>query len=359
MNRHKVVIIVITTLLLTSISTIYIESTHNPIASTYSTITASRSLDYTVRISDSMALPNVGERFDHMSIDISKQLVFVAARGNNSIYVARLPTESVSHIITGLNKPQGVYFDQEDNQLYVSNGGDGTVDVFDVSNYHLLKVFNFSSDADNIRYDFLSGLLYVGYGEENQSGIAIINTTSNALVGTIALNGHPEAFSLDHNESKIFINVPTANAIEIASTTTREVTASWPLTNATENFPMALDAKAGLLFVGFALPPVLHVLNASTGKVVAMLNISSGADDMYFDPNSNLVLVTCSAGFLDVIRQQNVDSYTTVTTLPTGPLARTSLFFPQTEKLFVAVPQHDRLAAQLLTFSITSVQTSS
>ena len=350
------VIIVVSILLLAAISSTYIESTHNQNTSTVSTITTSGSLDYTVRISDSMALPNVGERFDHMSIDISKQSVFVAARGNNSVYVASLPIESVSHIITGLNEPQGVYFDQENNQLYVSNGGDGTVDVFNVSNYRLLKVFNLGSDADNIRYDAQSGLLYIGYGEENQSGIAVINTTSDALVGTIPLNGHPEAFSLDQNESKIFINVPTANAIEVASTTTREVTASWPLTNATENFPMALDAKSGLLFVGFALPPVLGAFNISTGKVVTTFNISSSADDMYFDPTSNLILVTCSAGFLDVFRQQNVDSYATIVILPTGPLARTSLFYPQNEELFIAVPQHDKLAAQLLTFSIASVQ---
>lgn len=349
-------IIVISILLLAAVSTIYFESTRNQNTPPVSTVATSGSLNYTIRITDSMALPNVGERFDHMSIDIPKQSIFVAARGNNSVYVASLPTESVSHIITGLNAPQGVYFDQNNNQLYVSNGGDGTVDVFDVSHYRLLKVFNFSSDADNIRYDVRSGLLYIGYGEENQSGIAVINTTSDALVGTIPLNGHPEAFSLDQNESKIFINVPTANAIEVASTITRQVTASWPLTNATENFPMALDAKSGLLFVGFALPPVLGVFNTSTGKVVTTFNISSNADDMYFDPTSNLILVTCSAGFLDVFREQNVDSYGTVVILPTGPLARTSLLYPQNEELFVAVPQHDKLAAQLLTFSITSFQ---
>lgn len=328
------------------------RSTNSTSESTATTTTA-LSNNYTVRITDSMPLPNVGERFDHMSIDVQDQLVFVAARGNNSVDVANLITEDVSHIITGLNEPQGVYYNSQNGELYVSNGGDGTVDVFGVKdNYHLLKVLNFSGDADNIRYDPSQRLLYVGYGEENQSGIGIINTTSDTIVGSIPLNGHPEAFAIEQNGTSIFVNVPTANAIEVVDKVKHTVVASWPLTNITENFPMALDEKDHRLFVGFALPYVMNVYDTTTGKLLESVNISSDADDLFYDSFSHLILISCSSGFLDVIRQQNADSYLPLLHITTGPLARTSLFYPEQEELFVAVPQHDRLSAQLLTFSI-------
>lgn len=358
MKRAKLSIPAVIILIIVILSTVYLGTRSTNHGTTPSTLsTSTNQSNVTVKISDSMALPNVGQRFDHMSIDIPGQLVFIAARGNNSVYVADLITEGISHIITGLNEPQGVYYDQQNNQLYVSNGGDGTVDVFDVSNYHLMKVLNFSSDADNLRYDSTTSLLYVGYGEENQSGLGIINTTSDSVVGNIPLDGHPEAFSISQNGTSIFVNVPTANSIVVASKVTRAVIASWPLTNASENFPMALDEQNNRLFVGFGLPPEVSVYDTNTGQVLAHFGISSDSDDMFYDASSNLIFISCSSGYLDVVKQINAGSYEPLQNLTTGPLGRTSLFYPQQNELFVAVPQHDRFAAQLLTFSVAQPST--
>lgn len=194
-----------------------------------------------IRLTDSQPLPNVGQRFDHMAIDINDQLVSVVDRGNNSVDVEDLITEGISHVIKGLNEPQEVYYVSQTNRLYVSNGGEGTVDVFSVKNYSLVKTLSFSQnsgDADNMGYDQSTGLLYVGCREENQSRIGIINTTSDTVVGSIPLNGHPESFQIDQNGTKIFINVPTANSIDVADKVTRTVVATWwPLpTDETENF---------------------------------------------------------------------------------------------------------------------------
>ncbi len=354
MKRVTITLVAIIILLVGAASAIYVDFSSS--TTTSSTTTAfSTASSYKVSITDSMALPSVADRFDHMTLDIPDQLVFIAAHGNDSVYVASLITEGVIHVITGLNEPQGVYYDQQNDQLYVSNGGDGTLDIFDVANYHLIKTLNFSGDADNIRFDQTTGLLYVGYGEENHSGIGIINTTTNLVVGNIALNGHPEAFSVEENGASIFVNVPTANAIEVFGKNNLSLITSWPLSNATENFPMALDERDNILFVGFGFPPVLGVFNDETGSLISMTNISSAADDMYFDPVANLLLVTCSVGFLDVFTQITTSSYHLLDALPTAPLARTSLFYPEQHELFIAVPQHNGLSAQLLTYTISPI----
>ena len=91
---------------------------------------------------------------------------------------------------------------------------------------------------------------------------------------------------------------------------------------------MALDEKDHRLFIGFGLPPALTVYDTNTGMVVANVNISSGADDLSFDPNSNLIFASCSSGYLNVVKQANTDAYFSLASLPTGPLARTALFSP-------------------------------
>ncbi|HZW55075.1 MAG TPA: hypothetical protein VFF30_02190 [Nitrososphaerales archaeon] len=323
----------------------------------FSSLTSSNtSLDHpTVTLTDSMPLPRVGERFDHIALDIQDQLVLIAARGNNSVYVANLITEGTSHIITGLDESQGVVFSRYD-RLYVSNGGNGAVDVFDVRDFKLLNTLILSpnaGDADNMRYDPSTGLLYVGYGEENQSGIGIINTTSDTVVGSIPLNGHPEAFEVEQNGTRIFVNVPTANSIEVVDKVTRKLIGSCPLPgNETENFPMALDEADHRLFVGFWSPSMLFVYDTQSGNVVASLAMPQDADDLFYDSNSRLILASCGRGSLFVLQQTGINSYETLLTLPTRPLGRTSLFYPQQEEIFVAVPQHDGLSAQLMTFSI-------
>jgi len=285
-------------------------------------------------------------------IDMPAHLLFIAARGNNSVYVVDLTSGEVTRTITGLNEPQSVSYVSESNRLYVSNGGDGTVDVFDAGTLSLIKRINFSSDADNLRLDSSAGLLYVGYGEGNQSGLGIINLSNDVVVGNVTLDGHPEAFELEQNGSRIYVNVPTASSIEIADKVKRVVISTWPVSGALENFPMTLDERDHRLFVGFWFPAEVIAYNTDSGRIVANLNISKDADDMFYDYNSRLIFVSCGEGFVNVLQQANLDSYQVKSVIPTAPLARTSLFVPQLEQFFVALPQNGGQSAKIDVFSL-------
>ena len=83
-----------------------------------------------------------------------------------------------------LNQPQGVIFIPEFNRIYVSNGQDGSVDIFDAKSFSFVKKIKLSSgdDADNIHYDPTSKLVYVGYGE---GALGIINAYNDSVVGNI------------------------------------------------------------------------------------------------------------------------------------------------------------------------------
>lgn len=360
MNRISVALTLIVALLLIggSVSIFYYRASSNNStpnnSPTANPVSSSIPSNQPIELSDSIPLPSVPDRFDHMAFDISSQLVFIAARGNDSVDVVSLITNGTVHVISGLNAPQGVAYVSQYNRLYVSNGGDGSVDVFDVGNYSLVKTLDFSADADNMRLDSSSGLLYVGYGEENQSGIGIINTSSDQITGSISLNGHPESFQLEQNGTRIYVNVPTTNSIDVADRVTLKLITTWPLSTTIENFPMALDEKDHRLFVGFWYPSKLIVFNTDTGKAITSLNISSDSDDISYDGNSGLILASCGTGFLEVIKQQNADSYQPLMSIPTDPIARTSLFVPELNELFVAAPQHNGVSAQLMIFNISS-----
>jgi DNA-binding beta-propeller fold protein YncE len=151
-------------------------------------------------LAQTIIIPNVNGRIDHIAIDISGQRLFVAELENNSLDVIDLKggkrLQSISNNNAGLlNEPQSVVYVPELNRIFVSNGKDGTVDTFDAKSFYFIKEIKLpSDDADNMRYDANSKLLYVGYGE---GSLGIINVTNYNIIGDIRLSGHPESFQLE------------------------------------------------------------------------------------------------------------------------------------------------------------------
>src|SRR4029077_17992436 len=74
-------------------------------------------------------------RIDHTSIDLTGQRLFTSVFGADTVLVVDLRTNKVVNQIKGLNKPQNSYYVPSVNRLFVSNQGDGTVRIFDGTNF--------------------------------------------------------------------------------------------------------------------------------------------------------------------------------------------------------------------------------
>jgi YVTN family beta-propeller protein len=156
-----------------------------------------------LRLEKTIPLPDVQGRIDHMSMDTRNQRLFVAALGNNTVEVIDLRAGKRIHSIPGLREPQGVLYLADVDRLYVANGNDGTLRVFDGSSYRLLKTIEFGDDADNVRYDAGQSHVYVGYG----SGAFGVVDRDGKTIATIKLDAHPESFQLEKNGPRIFVNL--------------------------------------------------------------------------------------------------------------------------------------------------------
>lgn len=106
-----------------------------------------------LKLEKSIELPGVQGRIDHMSIDVAGQRLFVSALGNNTVEVVDLKAGKRTNTISGLKEPQGALYVPNKNRLFVANGKDGTVKIFDGTSLQLLKTIEYSEDADNLRYN--------------------------------------------------------------------------------------------------------------------------------------------------------------------------------------------------------------
>src|SRR2546426_1730086 len=297
-----------------------------------------------LRLVQTFPLPNVEGRIDHMAVDLKGQRLFIAALGNNTVEVLDLHAGKRIRSITGLHEPQGVGFVSEFNKLFVANAKTGACDILDGESLKLIKSVNFSDDADNVRYDTKSRRVYVGYGS---GGLGIINAATGDQLDAIKLDGHPESFQLEKSGPRIFVNIPTSQKIVVVDREKRAATMTWPTSGATANFPMALDETHHRLFVGFRKPAKIIVFDTEAGKVVADLDSAGDADDIFYDSSRRRVYISGGEGFLSIFQQDDPDHYRAMTKIPTATGARTSLFVPELNRLYLAVPHRGTQRAEV------------
>jgi hypothetical protein len=279
-----------------------------------------------------IALNDVSGRIDHMAIDLGRRRLFVAELGNGTLDVVDLVQGKAVRRIGGLKEPQGVAYAPGADVLAVANGGDGTVRLFRGADLLPAGNAEFDDDADNLRFDERTGLLVVGYGS---GGLAMIDPRTARLIGQIPLQAHPEGFQLAPTDHRAFVNVPDARQIAVVDLIAARQTATWRLPNLRANFPMAFDAEQSRAAVAFRSPPRLVILDANDGRVIGNLPSCGDADDVFFDAKRNRIYMSCGDGTVAVWLQQ-ASGYGRLGSIPTAPGARTSLFVPQLDRLFVA-----------------------
>ncbi len=297
-----------------------------------------------LRLAQTIRLPNVEGRIDHMAVDVKGERLFVAALGNNTVEVLDLRSGKPLRSLTGFHEPQGVGFIPGMNKLFVANARDGACDLLDGSTFKLLKRINFADDADNVRYDTKTGRVYVGYGS---GALGIIAAASGEQVGAIKLDGHPESFQLEKSGSRVFVNVPTARKITVVDRDKGTVISSWPVVGARSNYAMALDESRHRLFVGARRPAKLLVFDTDSGKQVADLASPGDADDIFYDNARQGIYISGGDGSIGVIEQKDADHYKPTANISTAPGARTSLFVPELNRVYLAVPHRGSQPAEI------------
>src|ERR1051325_6524329 len=205
----------------------------------------------TLKLVQTIPLPGVQGRFDHFAIDLKGRRLFVAALGNNTLEVIDVAAGKSLQSISGLHKPTGVLYLQEQNRVCVANGGDGSLRLFDGNPLRPAGTIGGFDDADNLRFDSKTGLIYLGYGD---GALAVIDSKNKQKVGDIKLRGHPESFQLENGGGRIFVNVPDGKEISVVDREKRETVATWRFEKFEGNFPMALDEANHLLFAGCRRP---------------------------------------------------------------------------------------------------------
>src|SRR6202051_1238859 len=117
-----------------------------------------------LRLVQTIPLPGVGGRLDHLAVDLEKKRLFVAAVANGTLEVLDLDAGKLIARIPGIKDAQDALFLGGDfNKLYVSSL-DGHVRVFQGESFWLVQDFKIEPDANRLFFDPATKLISFGSG---------------------------------------------------------------------------------------------------------------------------------------------------------------------------------------------------
>lgn len=319
-----------------------------------SSLAASSQTSTSLPLSKTIPLPGISGKFDHFAIDLAGHRLFAAATGNHSVEVIDLKTDNVEQSIGGLGKPHGLVWDQVTGSLYVADGSLAELRLYKGTPLKLAGSIKLSDDADDMVFDEAHHLLYVGHGGGSAAvpgRVAVIDTAKFALLANIAVASHPEALDLDAQGRRIFANIADSAEVAVIDGASSTIVAHWKLTGAADNVPMAYDSRRQRLYIACRTPATMLALNATSGAEFARVATGDGADDLFYDAVQHRLYVISGAGEVDVIQADSGTGISTIGVTHTAAGAKTALFVPAENNLYVGVPAAGAKPAEIGVYS--------
>jgi DNA-binding beta-propeller fold protein YncE len=310
-----------------------------------------------LKVIQKIPLPNVKGRIDHMDVDVKGKRLFVAGLENGTLEVVDLKSGKWARSVPGLKAPQGVAYVPSLNKVFVANEKDDTLKVFHGDTLGLLNTIRLDLGANRATYDPHTKKLYVGYGgtsaKKDHGEVGIIDAENDKHMGDIQVGVRPAEILTGKSGQTLFVFDSVDNKVQVIDARKSQILFTWTVSGQRPG-DGALDEATHRLLIGTRTPPLMIVMDSSSGKEVAKLATVEGMDGVYFDAPHKRVYVSGGRGFevgsVFIYQQHDADHYTQIGNVPTAPGAGTSFWSPELNRLYVAAPLNDKEEAAILVF---------
>jgi DNA-binding beta-propeller fold protein YncE len=285
-------------------------------------------------------LPDFTGDFDHFAVDLKGKRLFLTAEDHKTVEVFDLEGKRI-HSITGFGQPHAAVVLADSNIIVTDGDGFGQVALVNGKDYTIMNTIKLPPGVDGAVFNPVNQYYYVESGSDEPSAkthvINIIDTKAFKLVGEITLPGnHSEAMAIDRAGKKMYINLTGADQVGVVDLDTRKLIAKWPVPDAETGNSLVLDEANHRMFIATRKPAKFFVYDTDTGKVVTTLPTGEMNDDMWFDVARKRIYAT-GTEITSVLEQRDADHYSHIADVPTGYRAKTSIYVPELNRLYVAV----------------------
>jgi len=289
------------------------------------------------RLESAVGFPGAVGGWDYVTFEPGRGYLYMGRReAGVTVYDTR-----AGKVVGGIENSAGANaakLVEEFDRGYTVNE-DGSSTVFQISTLKTLDRIKLGDDADNAFYDPATKQLAFMMGDSRQ--IAFVDAKSGALLGKLKMESEKLESSVPDGKGGLLVAERDRNRVARVDMKQRKLAGEWPTPGCDQPTGMTIDPAAKRLFIGCrGSKPVLEVLNAENGRVVASLDIGRGNDGVVYDAATHRIYTSNGVDANVVVYAElGPDAYKLEQAFTTRPQARTMALDPASKKLYLVAAE--------------------
>jgi DNA-binding beta-propeller fold protein YncE len=216
--------------------------------------------------------------------------------------------------------------------------------MWDASTLKVIKTIDVDGRPDGIMFDPYNERVWVL--SHMPPYATVIDAKEGTVVGTVDLVGTAEQ-AVSDGKGTVYINISDKGGVAVVNANKLTVTANYDLSaKGVHGSGMAVDAKNHVVFAYFRDPkPVVVILNADNGNILATFPTGEGVDTVAFNPATMEAISAEAAGSMTFIKENSPTSFAVEQTLQTMPGAKTLTLDTKTNHLLTMTAEYEAAPA--------------
>jgi DNA-binding beta-propeller fold protein YncE len=284
--------------------------------------------------------------WDYIYADVAGRRLYIPRRGapngnppvQTRLSIYNLDTLELVNEIAGVGG-NGAAVDPKSGHGFTSSK---PVSMFDTKTMMLIKTIDVgNAQPDGIYFDSFNDRVYV-FSHPTKDA-TVIDSKDGTVLGTIDLGGVPEQGVADGKGMLYVVMQDAQGSVTAVDAKTMKAVGHYPFGDKGRCNGLALDAQNNVLFAACASSgnppaqppqPMMVILSAKDGKILANLPLAGGSDGAVFNPSTMEAFSTHGNGTLTVIKEKSPTSFEVEQNLDTMNGARTITLDSKTNRIF-------------------------
>jgi hypothetical protein len=240
--------------------------------------------------------------FDYISDDVEARRLYVPRNGPmGQLMVFNLDTLEPVGSIAGI-RSGGAAVDPKSHHGFSTTK---PITMWDTQTLQVIKTIDVEGRPDGILFDPFNERVWVL--SHMPPYATVIDAKEGRAVGTVDLGGQPEQSTSD-GKGTIYVTIMDKSNVAVVDARNLKVTKHIDLSSkgVMAGSGLSLDTKNHILFSYWRLPsPVVEVVNADSGDILASFPTDLNVDTVAFNPKTMEAISTAGGGSIVVIKEDN------------------------------------------------------
>lgn len=244
-----------------------------------------------------------GKRFDYLTIDYDRHLLFSTHLGAGLLYAIDLRTNKLAKTFQDMPGIEGVEIASDVKKAYTSNWLENKIGVIDLEQMSLIKKLPTESKPDGIAYAAPFHKIYVS--DERAHAEAVVDANKDQIITALHFESETGNPRYDPASKRVYVNLQDKNVIAEIDPATDKAVAEYPVGKCRGNHGMALDSEHHLAFLSCEENDMMTVFRLDTHQPIAYFPQAKGGDVIAFDPGLKRIYVACYDGAISVFQEDD------------------------------------------------------